>query len=238
MMRLHKYLAQCGVGSRRKAERLIMQGRVKVNGRVVQPADSVDPENDVILVDEKPVRPIPLTYILLNKPHGVVTTVKDTHGRRTVMECLSGIKARIYPVGRLDLDVEGALILTNDGELANRLMHPRYQVDKVYHAEVEGEVSPPTARRLEQGVELDDGTTAPAKCRILRAGKDSTVLELVLHEGRKREVKRMCAAVGHPVRQLRRVAIGVVSVNGMEPGQWRHLTPGEILSLRRLTGLE
>jgi pseudouridine synthase len=236
-MRLQRYLAQCGVASRRNAERLIADGRVSVNGATAQLGRNIDPETDTVALDGEPVGRDRKVYILLNKPQGVITSTRDTHDRRTVVDCLTGVDTRVYPVGRLDKDVEGALLLTNDGELAYRMTHPKYEVDKVYIAEVKGAMDDATARRLGTGIELDDGMTAPAKVKVLkRLGKD-TLIRLVLHEGRKREVKRMCAAVGHPVMKLRRTAVGELSVRGMKPGHWRHLTDEELGTLRRLTRL-
>jgi 23S rRNA pseudouridine2605 synthase len=238
VVRLQKFLAECGVASRRAAETLIAAGRVKVNGRVAQLGQSVAPGKDRVEVDGRLLRqPQKKVYLLFNKPAGVITSAKDPQKRATVLDFVRGVGLRVFPVGRLDYDTEGALILTNDGELAYRLMHPRYQVDKVYMAWVEGRMTPETARRLEEGVQLEDGLTAPAKVTILHAGNDVTMLKLTLHEGRKREVRRMLGAVGHPVRQLQRVAFGTVQLKGLRPGEWRYLSESELRSLRRLTGL-
>jgi len=236
-MRLQKYLAECGIASRREAEKLIEGGRVQVNGQAAALGESVDPAKDTITFDGTPVEHDTPTYIVLYKPKGVVTTAKDTHRRKTVMDFLSGVTARVFPVGRLDMDVEGAVILTNDGELAYRLMHPKFEIDKVYLACVQGCMTPEEAARLAHGVELDDGTTAPARVRILGAHPAHTRIEITLHEGRKREVKRMCAAVGHPVVHLRRESTGGVHVRDLRPGEWRYLDPGEITALRGLAGL-
>ena len=227
-MRLNAYLARAGVASRRGAEELIRAGRVRVNGveagfaTVVAPGDRVE-------VDGEAVQPEPLTYVLLHKPAGVVTTARDPQGRPTVVG-LVGHERRIVPVGRLDADTTGALLLTNDGPLANRLAHPRYEVDKVYEAEVEGRPSPEAIRRLAEGVELDDGLTAPAAVRRLGPSR----LELVLHEGRKRQVRRMCEAVGHPVRRLHRREYAGLTVEDLEPGEWRELRADEMQRLRAL----
>ena len=233
MTRLQKYLADCGVASRRASEELILAGRVRVNGAVAQLGCSIDPGVDEVLLDGQTVAPDETkVYIVLNKPSHTVTTSKDTHGRRTVLECVQGTKARVFPVGRLDMDVEGALLLTNDGELAHRLLHPRYRVDKVYLAQVRGAMTPETISKLERGVKLEDGLTAPAKVAVLNSGPHATRVRLVLREGRKREVKRMLTAVGHPVKRLERVSFAGISAQGLRPGEWRYLTPCEITSLR------
>lgn len=237
MERLQKYLAACGVASRRAAETLIAAGHVTVNGEVAQLGCKVDPAADTILLDGRPVGAESMVYILLNKPPDTVTTVKDTHGRETVMDCLEGVAARVYPVGRLDMDVGGVLLLTNDGELANRLIHPSYQIPKVYLAWVWGRVTEETLARLEAGVELDDGVTAPAKARVLKHTPKQTLLRLQIHEGKKREVKRMCKAVGHPVVSLTRIAFCGIRAGDLKPGDWRYLTEEEVGMLRAKTGL-
>jgi 23S rRNA pseudouridine2605 synthase len=237
VIRLQKYLAECGVASRRASEGLILAGRVQVNGAVAAIGCSIDPETDTVAVDGRPLAKDEKVYIVLNKPAGSVTTANDTHGRKTVLDCVRGAKARVFPVGRLDMDVEGVLLLTNDGELAHRLIHPSFEVEKVYHAWVRGIFNETAAARLEKGVLLEDGMTAPARVQILKQSKNSTLIELTLHEGRKREVKRMCAEVGHPVRILQRVAFGELRANGLRPGEWRYLSAGEISMLRRRAGL-
>jgi pseudouridine synthase len=236
-MRLQRYLAGCGVASRRNAEKLVESGRVAVNGVVAKLGETIDPEKDVVTCDGKPVHPEAPVYVILNKPKDTVTSACDTHGRKTVIDCVEGVSARVFPVGRLDVDVEGALLLTNDGELAFRLMHPKYQVEKVYLATVTGEVTREALARIEEGVPLEDGPTAPAKARIVNKRQETTLLRLTLHEGRKREVKRMCAALGHPVRELQRVSIAGITAKGLRPGEWRYLTPHEVAALRRVAGL-
>lgn len=233
-MRLQHFIASCGVASRRAAESLIAAGRVTVNGETAQIGATVDPGVDSVHVDGRLLTSEQKVYLLLNKPRGVVTTVKDTHGRVTVLDCFDDLDARVFPVGRLDLDVDGALLLTNDGDLAYALTHPRFEVKKTYHAWVRGEVSLETAARLARGVQLDDGMTAPARVKILSRARGRTRIELVIHEGRNREVKRMCKAVGHPVRELTRVAFAGLSVEGLSPGSWRHLTIGEVEDLRAM----
>jgi 23S rRNA pseudouridine2605 synthase len=225
-VRLNAYLARAGVASRRGADELIKAGRVTVNGEPGQLNTFVQ-RGDRVEVDGKPVAAQKLAYVLLHKPAGTVTTARDPQGRPTVVE-LVVVPERVVPVGRLDADTTGALLLTNDGPLAHRLAHPRYGVEKVYEAEVEGEPSPDAIRRLEEGVDLDDGRTAPAHARLVGA---STV-ELTLHEGRKHQVKRMCAAVGHPVRGLHRSRYAGLTLEGLEPGAWRELEPSEVEAVR------
>ncbi|MDY0031010.1 MAG: pseudouridine synthase [FCB group bacterium] len=236
-MRLQRYLALCGIASRRASETLIREGRVTVNGAIAALGSSVDPDHDEVRVNGKPIRRERPVYILLHKPKGTITTVDDPQGRRTVLDCLQGVRARVYPVGRLDLDVSGVLLLTNDGELAQRLTHPRYGVTKVYIATVRGHVSDEALRRLETGVPLADGVSAPARAAILGRDKDTTRLRLTLHEGRKREVKRMCAEIGHDVVKLRRTLFAGIEAGSLRPGQWRWLRPAEVAHLRRLVKL-
>jgi len=237
-MRLQKYLAACGVASRRRAERLIEDKRVLVNGQSPRIGDSVDPDVDHVTVDGLAVSEQDKVYVVLNKPKGVVTSAKDTHGRPTVLECTAGARGRVFPVGRLDMDTEGTLLLTNDGELAYRLMHPRYEVKKVYEAWVQGRMTPDAAVQLERGVQLEDGPSAPAEVRIVTTGRGSTLIRLILHEGRKREIKRLCAAVGHPVVSLRRLSVGGVEAKGLRNGEWRYLNDEELARLRKLTALD
>jgi len=225
-MRLNAYLARAGVASRRKADELIKAGRVHVNGEPGQLNTFVE-SNDVVELDGERLAPQRLAYVLLNKPAGVVTTARDPHGRRTVVDLVHH-EVRVVPVGRLDADTTGALVLTNDGELAHRLAHPRYQVEKVYEAEVEGEPSDEALKRLAEGLELDDGPTAPA--RVQRLGPSR--IELAIHEGRKHQVKRMLEAVGHPVHELHRSRYAGLTPDGLEPGRWRELEPEELELLR------
>jgi 23S rRNA pseudouridine2605 synthase len=229
-VRLAKYLAHAGVASRRAAEDVVREGRVTVDGDVVtDPARDVDATHDV-RVDGRHVAPSDDKVVwLVHKPPGVVSTASDTHGRRTVVELVRAPGTRLYPVGRLDAETTGLILLTDDGDLANRLTHPRYEVPKVYVAEVErGPVGDVALRRLREGIELDDGLTAPAGVRQLRPG----VLELTLREGRKRQVRRMCAAVGHPVRRLSRVAFGPLRLGDLGEGHVRRLSPAEVQRLR------
>jgi 23S rRNA pseudouridine2605 synthase len=227
-MRLNAYLARAGVASRRGADELIKAGRVTVNGRPGQLNTFVE-SGDVVELDGSPLSPQRLAYVLLHKPAGVVTTARDPHGRPTVVGLVRH-EARVVPVGRLDADTTGALLLTNDGELAHRLAHPRYEVEKVYVAEVEGRPSRHAIRRLAQGIELEDGRTSPARARLL----GPTTVELELHEGRKHQVKRMLDAVGHPVTRLHRSRYAGLEVESLRPGEWRELESAEIEQLRAL----
>jgi 23S rRNA pseudouridine2605 synthase len=229
-VRLNAYLARAGVASRRKADELIKVGRVTVNGEPGQ-LNTFVAKHDRVELDGQPLARQRLAYVLLHKPAGVVTTASDPQGRRTVVELVSEHEVRLVPVGRLDADTTGALLLTNDGELAHRLAHPRYEAEKVYETEVEGQPSDEALARLEQGVELDDGPTAPAKTRRL----GPNVVELTIHEGRKHQVKRMLAAVGHPVRSLHRSRYAGLTLEGLEPGAWRELEPSETDQLRTRT---
>jgi 23S rRNA pseudouridine2605 synthase len=230
-MRLAKFLAHCGVASRRAAEGVIAQGRVTVAGtRVLDPARDVD-GSEPVCVDGEQIEIESKTLVLaMNKPAGVVSTAHDPQGRPTVVELAGDRGVRLYPVGRLDADSTGLLLLTNDGELANRLMHPRYEVPRTYRAVVNrGPVGAAAIRRLRDGVELDDGRTSPAQVKRL----EPNVLELILREGRKRQVRRMCEAVGHPVRALQRVAFGPLALGELREGSVRALNPGEVDQLRK-----
>jgi 23S rRNA pseudouridine2605 synthase len=230
-MRLNAYLARAGVASRRRADELIKAGRVTVNGAAGELNSFVGQADDVRL-DGRPVGAQRLRHVLLNKPRGTITTARDPEGRPTVVDLVGG-DIRVVPVGRLDRDTTGVLLLTNDGPLAHRLAHPRYGVEKTYVAEVEGEPGDAVIGALAEGIELDDGPTAPA--RVQRLGPSR--LELVLHEGRNRQVRRMLEAVGHPIVKLRRARYAGLGPGRLRPGEWRDLTPGEVARLRRLVGL-
>ena len=229
--RLQKVLAQAGLGSRRACEALIAEGRVEVNGELATLGRRVDPEHDRVTLDGVtiPVRP-GLVYYLLNKPPRVVTTAQDPEGRPTVVDLVPA-EPRVYPVGRLDWDTEGVLLLTNDGPLAHGLTHPSHGVPKTYLAEVSGVPGRAALRRLREGVDLDDGRTAPAKARLAQTTPTGAALEIVIHEGRNRQVRRMCEAVGHPVRRLVRTRFGPLRDQRLAPGQWRPLTQAEIRAL-------
>jgi 23S rRNA pseudouridine2605 synthase len=225
-MRLNAFLSRAGVASRRRADELIKAGRVTVNGEPGQ-LNTVVGAHDRVEVDGQEVERQRLRYVLLYKPAGFLTTARDPQGRPTVVELVPG-EPRVVPVGRLDADTTGVLLLTNDGLLAHRLAHPRYGVEKTYVAEVEGDPGEDALQRLRDGIELDDGPTAPAQARRIARGR----VELVLHEGRKHQVKRMLAAVGHSVTQLRRSEYAGLTLGGLEPGECRDLEPSEIAQLR------
>jgi 23S rRNA pseudouridine2605 synthase len=224
-VRLNAYLARAGVASRRKADELIKAGRVRVNGEVGQ-LNTFVAARDRVEVDGEVVTRQRLAYVLLHKPAGVVTTAADPQGRPTVVS-LVDLPERVVPVGRLDVDTTGALVLTNDGELAHRLAHPRYGVEKTYVVEVAGSPSPDALRALSEGLELEDGPTAPARARVVGPSR----VELTIHEGRNRQVKRMLEAVGHPVLRLHRSAYAGLSADDLEPGAWRELTDAELAGL-------
>jgi len=252
MERLAKVLARRGVASRRRCEDLIAAGRVRVNGRVVtRQGVRVDPDRDWIEVDGRRVRPISPVYILLNKPPGFVSTAMDPQGRPVVLD-LVPIGQRFYPVGRLDINSEGLMLLTNDGRVTERLTHPRYEHEREYWVLVRGRPSVKDVARLRQGVELDDGLTSPASVSFLSArtvmrglswledaadDAAGTWLRIVIHEGRKRQVRRMCEAIGHPLVRLIRVRMGPLCLGDLAPGTWRRLTPDEVGKLREVLGI-
>lgn len=240
MIRINKYLSLCGVASRRNADLMVEAGRVAVNGRMITAlGQMIDETADEVTVDGQPVSPTPrYTYILLNKPGGYVTTRSDPHHKKTVMELLADLPARVNPVGRLDLDTTGVLLFTNDGELAHRLTHPRFNVAKVYRAVVTGEVSSGELLRLSQGVLLPDGSLGQAKASVEGREKGTTILRLELTEGRKREVKHLCKAIGHPVISLERRSFAGIEATGLAIGKWRYLTSAEVDCLRGLVGME
>lgn len=227
--RLQKVLARTGIGSRRVCEELIAEGRVRVNGDVAILGRRVLPDADHIEVDGVPIAVKPgLIYYLVNKPRGIVTTAADPQGRRTVVDLVPAVP-RVFPVGRLDTDTEGLLLMTNDGELAHRLTHPSFGVEKEYLAEVQGTPSAGDLRRLREGVNLEDGRTSPARVATL----GPNLLRITIHEGRNRQVRRMCETVGHPVVRLVRTRIGPIAERSLKPGQWRELTITEVRALER-----
>lgn len=236
MERLQKVIARAGIASRRKSEELIKEGKVKVNGKVVTelgvkvtPSDRVE-VNEIQIEREEPV------YFLLYKPRGVISSVNDDKGRKVVTDFFPHLKERIYPVGRLDYDTSGLLVLTNDGEFANLLMHPSGEIEKVYVAKVKGIPLKENLRKLERGIQLEDGKTAPAKVKLLSADKkkQTAIVEIIIHEGRNRQVRRMFEAIGHQVSKLKRERYGFLTLNGLNAGEARELTPHEVKQLRAL----
>ena len=238
-MRLQKFLAHSGVCSRRAAEELIRQGRVKVDGHTVtEMGMQVDPDKSRVEVDGRKVTGCQKhVYLLMNKPRGVLTTVKDTHGRRTVMDLLGITDQRVYPVGRLDLDSEGLLLLTNDGELAQRLLHPSHKIPKKYHVTVKGRPSRKDIKMLMEGVELDGKLTLPCTIRALGTTRRTTLMEITLSEGRKRQIRLMMDLVGHPVIRLVRVEMGPLNIKGLSLGKFRKLDDAEVAALKKAAGL-
>ncbi len=233
-MRLQKYLAQCGVASRRACEEIIRAGRVTVNGETVREMGVQVETGTLVCVDNQPVYPEEhKAYYILNKPMGVICAASDPFGRKTVIDCLEGVEERIYPVGRLDYETEGLLLLTNDGDFAHRILHPSFEVEKTYYTVVIGRVTPQALQQLRQGVQLEDGMTAPAKVRVLHRSATSTTLTLTIHEGRNRQVRRMMDAVGYRVQYLRRDRLGELTLDGLPSGAWRSLTQRELSGFMR-----
>ncbi|MBO5140368.1 MAG: rRNA pseudouridine synthase [Peptococcaceae bacterium] len=237
--RLQKYLASAGVASRRASEKLILEGKVAVNGKVVKELGTkVIPGKDKVTVDGKPVRTEEqMVYYLMNKPAGYLTTVKDTHDRPTVMDLLAGIPYRVFPVGRLDFETEGLLLLTNDGEFAYRMTHPKFKIKKTYLATVQGELTKERLQMLREGVELEDGKTAPAEVKVVRQEKHRTVVEITIHEGKNRQVRRMFKAVKNPVLELKRINVGGLTLKGVGSGEIRSLTDEELQKLTQRLGM-
>lgn len=236
MERLQKVLAHAGVASRRHCEELIVQGKVQVNGNVVRELGTrVDPQSDQIVVNGRRIQLEEHVHLLLYKPTGVITSVTDPQGRRVVTDLLKGIKERVYPVGRLDFDTSGLLLLTNDGELANKLAHPSYEIDKVYRAWVKGIPTPEKVKKLATGIRLEDGMTSPGEARLLKTDTKAgrALVELTIHEGRNRQVRRMCDAIGHPVITLERIRLGFLTLEGLSAGQFRPLTTTEVERLKQ-----
>jgi len=232
--RLQKILAQAGIASRRKCEELILSGAVEVNGEPVTTLGTkADPAVDVITVNGRPIRSEKKIYVMLNKPKGVITSAKDPQGRKVVSDFLPGIKERVYPVGRLDYDTEGLLLLTNDGEFANLLTHPKHHVPKTYHATVKGVPHGSALEKLQQGVMLEDGITYPAEVEYhdVKMEANEATIRITIHEGRNRQVRRMFEAVGHKVIKLKRVRFGEISLEGLPRGKFRHLTEQEVKAL-------
>lgn len=238
--RLQKYMARAGVGSRRHCEELIRQGKVKVNGKTVtELGTKVNADTDVVEVNNQRIQPVSgKFYLMLNKPSGFITSVTDNFGRPTVIDLLGGLRDRVYPVGRLDFNTEGLLLITNDGELAFRLTHPRYKVKKIYVAEVMGHPVDEVLDNLQKGVMLEDGLTAPATIKVIKETDTTTFVEIAIHEGRKRQIRRMFDQFDHTVIFLKRTAIDGISLNNLPLGDFRHLTEKEIDSLFRAVRLK
>jgi pseudouridine synthase len=236
MERIQKILAKAGIASRREAERMLVEGRVSVNGKIVETLGfKADPFKDHIKVDGKRLAPFePKVVLLLNKPKGYLSTVKDPKGRPTIMDLLKNVRWRIYPVGRLDFDAEGLLLLTNDGDLAHRLSHPRFSIPKAYLVKVAGAPEEKKLMRLRRGVMLEDGEARAVSCVLIRGGEKNSWVRVVVTEGRKHLVKRMFSAIGHTVLKLKRVEYGPVQLRDLPFGQFRYLTPGEVEKLKTL----
>jgi 23S rRNA pseudouridine2605 synthase len=236
--RLQKVIAQAGVASRRDAEELIKAGRVTVNGKTVtELGTKVEPRRDRVAVDNKIIKAEKYIYILLNKPKGVITALEDPRGRKTVTNLVADIPERIYPVGRLDYNTEGLLIMTNDGDLTYALTHPSHEIAKTYLAKVQGYPPEEKLDRLRVGIKLEDGITAPAKINIVATDqeKELTTLEITIHEGKNREIRRMCEAIGYPVKNLKRIKFAFLTLEGLRRGQYRQLLAGEVEELKRLS---
>jgi pseudouridine synthase len=233
-------MAHCGVAPRRKCEEIIKQGRVRVNGEtVIEPGMIVDPEKDSVIVDGKPIFPeTRQIYILLNKPRGYIVTAKDTHGRPTVLSLIGRQPVRVYPVGRLDMNSEGLLILTNDGELALRLTHPRYGIEKEYYVVVSAHPSGKQVQMLTNGVDIGDSVATAHRVVVLWQNENGTAFKVTLKEGKKRQIRRMFQVIGCPVRILRRIRIANLTLGSLKPGEWRYLSNKEIDEIKRLTGVK
>ena len=231
-VRLQKFISQCGIASRRKAEELITQGKVKINGKTAVLGDKVNPDDKVYISGKRVVMPKKkYRYIMLNKPRGFITTMNDERGRKCVAELVQGVGGRVYPIGRLDKDSEGMLVFTNDGEFANKVMHPRNSVYKFYRVTVRPDITEEQLIKLETGVELDGQKTAPAIVHVVHKEPGRVVLEMILHEGKNREIRRMCEAVGLEVARLKRTQIGGVKMGMLKQGDWRDLTEKEVKNL-------
>ncbi len=239
-MRLNKFLASCGIASRRKCDEIIFSGKVKVNNKIVKtPAFKIDPDKDKVSVDGKEVALPKKIYVIINKPEGVLCSLKDDFGRTLITDLIKGIEERIFPVGRLDFNSEGLLILTNDGELANRLIHPKYKVEKTYHVLIKGILNQDDLEKLEKGINIGEKEiTQPARVKILDIGKKTTFVEIKIKEGKKRQIRRMFQELGYEVKKLRRVKFGPIKLGMLKKGEWRYLTELEIKKLYKISGLE
>lgn len=234
-VRLQKYLAEAGVASRRKCEELIAQGKIEVNGQIVTVPGTKINGSEIIKVDGREIRQEQRkVYVLLNKPAGYISTAKDQFSRKTVLDLVSTVKERIYPVGRLDYDTSGLIMLTNDGELANQLTHPKHEMQKVYRVMIEGTMSEEEMATIKTGVTIEDYKTAPANVKIIDTSKKDSIIELSIHEGKNRQIRKMFDALGHTVLRLKRIAIGPLTIEGLEEGKWRYLSKKEIEVMKKL----
>lgn len=234
-IRLQKYLAEAGVASRRKSEELILAGRVEINGTVRTELGTKVTEKDNVRVDGKEIRPeVKKVYILLNKPSGYVTTSKDQFSRKTVLDLIQGVEERIYPVGRLDYETSGLLLLTNDGDFAFKLTHPKHEAEKVYQVKIDGFLDEKVIEKFKKGIRIDDYVTSPAKIKVLEKQKNDSIVEITIHEGKNRQVRRMFEEVGITVLKLKRISIGPLSIEGLEEGSWRYLSKNEIKALAEM----
>ncbi|UDM31604.1 pseudouridine synthase [Lentilactobacillus laojiaonis] len=238
--RVQKVIAQAGIASRRKAETLITEGKVEINGEVVTQLGVKVNKNDEVRVNGIPLTKEPLVYIIMYKPRGVITSVSDDKHRKTVIDLLDNVQERVYPIGRLDYDTSGLLLLTNDGELDNRLTHPKYEVEKTYIAKVKGEIKNDDLKQLRNGVVIDKKKTAPAKAKLIRFNRDSktSIVSLTIHEGRNHQVKKMLASLDHPVMKLSRESYSFLNLKGLNPGDSRSLKPHEIEELKKMVKLK
>lgn len=235
-MRLQKFMAQCGIASRRKSEEIIISKRVKVNGKVITELGyKIDPLQDIVTVDGKRIRDREKkVYIMMNKPKGYVTTVSDEFNRKTVLDLVKDIKERVYPIGRLDFDTSGLLLLTNDGELAYKLIHPKFEVVKTYIATIKGRPSEEELERFRHGLEIDGYVTSKAEIEILSSIDDKSVVRIKIHEGKNRQIRKMCDKIGHPVTSLKRISIGNLELGTLKKGCWRYLDNDEIEYLKKI----
>lgn len=238
-VRLQKYLAECGVASRRKSEELIEAGKVRVNGRIAEIGDKINPKKDTVSVNGKKIfKQKNYTYILLHKPRGFITTMKDEMDRKCVAELIKDVPGRVFPVGRLDRDSEGMLLFTNDGEFANAMTHPTKHVPKTYRVTVRPSITDEQITALTTGIIIDDRKTAPAEVRVVTKEENRVVLEIILYEGRNRQIRKMCEEIGLEVARLKRTAIGSIKLGMLKQGAWRHLNEDEVRKLMLAAGME
>lgn len=238
-VRLNRYLSQCGAASRRKADELIKSGQVSVNGeKLSELGVTIDTEKDTVELQGRVIRPEKKRYLILNKPKLFITALGEGEDdKNTIQELISDIPERVYPVGRLDYDVEGLLILTNDGELANRILHPRYELSKLYRASIKGKITTEKTLRMREGAKLEDGFAKPDSIKIIKSESDSSIVEIAFHEGRNHLVKRFFEEFGHSVQKLHRISVGPINLGGLQRGKWRELKAHEIVRLNKALGL-